>query len=69
MKICPKCGYSQFIVGQHVAQTVIVDGDGFFVEQLSACDEITHAADDDDLWECAKCHYNDAGRAFNKPKE
>lgn len=30
MKRCPKCGCREFIVIQHITQTVIVDRDGQF---------------------------------------
>lgn len=65
MKRCPKCGGKQFEVTQHVAQSVIVDGNGNFVRKVSSCDEITHFADDDDIWNCVKCGYSDTGSVFN----
>lgn len=65
MKRCPKCGHSQFIVTQHVTQTVVVDGSGSFVKQVTACDEVTHAADDDDIWMCENCSYDASGEEFN----
>lgn len=66
MKICPKCGGRKFIITQHVTQTILVDGDGSFIKELSSCDEVTHAADDDDLWACSQCGYKAAGHEFNK---
>lgn len=66
MKICPKCGHSQFIVTQHVTQSVLVDGNGEFIKEISACDQVTHSADNDDLWTCAKCLYYAAGSEFDK---
>lgn len=65
MKMCPKCGAEEFIVTQHVAQTIIVDSNEQFVEEVSSCDGITHKADDDDLWTCNECGYNAAGHEFN----
>lgn len=65
MKRCPKCGNETFIVTQHVAQSVIVDSNGNFIKEVSSCDEVTHNADDDDIWNCTKCGYSDAGSAFN----
>lgn len=66
-KMCPRCGHDHFIVTQHVTQTVVIDGDGNFIKEISNCDDITHAADDDDLWECEKCGYAAAGSEFNMP--
>ena len=62
MKKCPKCGGNVFIVTQHITQTVKVDGDGQFLEEVTSCDEITHRADDDDLWTCDKCGHEATGR-------
>lgn len=65
MKRCSKCGNETFIITRHVTSSVIVDGYGDFIKEVSSCDEITHAADDNDIWNCAKCGYSDAGSAFN----
>lgn len=65
MKRCPKCGGKKFIVTQHVAQTVLVDADGNFISEKSSCDEVTHAADDDDIWTCDCCGFSAAGSKFN----
>ena len=65
MKICPKCGGKRFAVTAHVTQEWIVDGNGSFLEELTSCVEVTHNADDDDIWECYECAYSDVGRAFN----
>lgn len=65
MKVCPKCGFREFYVTQHVTQTIKVDGDGYFLKEMTSCDEITHAADDDDMWTCVNCGYNAAGSEFN----
>lgn len=64
-KRCPKCGCDRFIVSQHVVQSIMVDDEGNFISEVSNCDEVTHAADDDDIWECERCGYADAGSAFN----
>ena len=64
-KMCPKCGYRKFVVSQHVVQSIIVDENGNFIGEISSCDEITHAADDDDMWTCNKCGYSAAGSEFN----
>lgn len=65
MKRCPKCGFEYFLVTQHVTQTVVVDGNSNFIKEISSCDEVTHHADDDDMWECQNCGYNAAGSEFN----
>lgn len=69
MKVCPKCGCREFHVTQHVTQTVKVDGEGHFIKELTSCDEITHAADDDDIWTCAGCGYDAEGSEFNRSDE
>lgn len=66
MKTCPKCGNQNFIVTQHVTQTVVVNGDGNFIKEVTSCDEVTHSPDDDDLWQCNRCGYEAAGFKFNK---
>ncbi len=68
-KRCPKCGGTMFIVTQHVAQSVVVDGNGYFVKEVSSCDEIIHAADDEDIWTCEKCGHSMAGAGFNVKKQ
>lgn len=68
MKRCPKCGHERFIVTQHVTQTIIVDGNGAFEENVTYCDEVTHGAADDDVWVCEKCGYDAAGAEFNIKK-
>lgn len=65
MKRCPVCDCQEFEVTQHVTQTVIVDGDGDFIREVTSCDEVTHRADDDDIWNCTNCGYSDAGSKFN----
>lgn len=65
MKRCPKCGGTKFNVTYHVTQTVQVDGDGSFIKELTSCDEVTHKADDGDLWTCADCGYEAPGNEFN----
>ena len=61
MKRCPKCGGEEFLVTQHVAQTISVDGNGNFLKEISSCDEVTHRANDEN------CNYNAAGSEFNSP--
>lgn len=69
MKRCPKCGCEEFIVTQHVTQTIVVNSEGNFIKEVSACDDIVHRADDDDIWQCNKCGYDAAGHEFNVKKE
>lgn len=69
MKRCPKCGNGKFHVTYHVTQTVEVDGNGNFLKEVSSCDEVTHVADDDDIWDCEKCGYSAAGKEFNVQEE
>lgn len=65
MKKCPKCGCTHFIVTYHVTQTVVVDGNGEFVREVTSCDEVTHRADDDDIWACEQCGHEAPGHEFN----
>lgn len=60
--ICPKCGSMAFYVTAHVTQSWTADEFGSFLSELSSCDEVTHAPDDDDIWECANCCHDAAGR-------
>jgi len=69
MKRCPKCGGKQFLVTAHVTQGWVVDENGDFVEALNDCEMVTHHPDDDDLWMCRECAYEDAGDKFNVKKE
>lgn len=69
MKKCPKCGKSLFSVTAHVTQDWIVDGNGQFLNSVNNCVEVTHRPDDDDMWACASCGFEDAGSKFNEMKE
>ena len=69
MKRCPNCGGKRFVVTAHVTQEWLVDANESFLQELTSCVEVTHEADDDDIWECAECEYSDAGRAFNIKKK
>lgn len=69
MKRCPICGGEKFDVTYHVTQTVQVDGEGNFLKELTSCDEVTHRADDDDIWTCAGCGHDGPGREFNVQEE
>ena len=67
-KECPKCGASLFNATAHIVQSWLIDGNGNFVRTTTECDGVTHAPDDDDIWECAKCGYEAAGKNFNIKK-
>lgn len=68
MKVCPKCGHKEFLVTWHVTQTELVDSDGDFIEAVTECDEVTHKADDSDIWTCNNCGYAAAGSEFEAEK-
>lgn len=68
-KRCPKCNGKRFLVTVHVTQTWLVDEDDEFIDRVTDCDEVTHRADDDDMWCCDKCGYEAVGREFNESKE
>lgn len=67
MKKCPKCGYNEFKVNAHTVETWLVDEDGDYITTTNSCVEVSHYPNDDDLWECAKCGYQDAGKKFEVP--
>ena len=64
MHKCPLCGGTSFLVTAHVTQTWEVDGEGYFQEEISSCDQITHSPDDDDIWTCANkdCFWSGSGK-------
>ena len=64
-KRCPKCGCESFYVTAHVTQDWKVDCWDDFMECMDDCVEVIHFPDDDDLWECVNCSYNDVGTKFN----
>ena len=64
-KKCPKCGSGIFYVTAHVTQDWEVDEYGNFINVVDDCVEVTHHADDDDMWECVTCGHNAPGRDFN----
>ena len=63
---CPKCAGTTFSATAHVTQIWMLDGNGEFIESISNCVDITHRPDDEDLWECLSCEYQDAGAKFIK---
>lgn len=66
MKICPKCGGKTFIVTPHVTQDWLVDENGEFLKCINECVEVTHKADNEDIWTCAGCGYEASGDEFEK---
>ena len=65
MKRCPKCGCERFLITAHVVQEWVVDDEGDFIAESASCIEVIHQADDDDIWTCDRCGYEDVGRKFN----
>lgn len=65
MKRCPKCGCKKFFVTAHVTQDWMVDEYGEFTKVIDDCVEVTHFADDIDIWDCVDCGYSDRGSVFN----
>ena len=64
-KKCPRCGCETFIVDAHIIQEWIVDAIGSFVDVNKDCTQVTHFPDDDDIWQCEQCGYEDTGGKFN----
>lgn len=65
MKQCPSCGGTKFYVTAHIVQGWSVNGFGDYEETTEDCIEVAHYPDDDDLWTCASCGFEDAGKVFN----
>ena len=42
----------------------MVDRDGYYISTTEECVDVAHKPDNDDLWTCIKCHYEDTGSAF-----
>lgn len=66
MKKCPKCGCEKFYVIAHVVEEWLVDEGGNYLRTTSTCLEVTHYPDNEDIWICAECGYDDAGSEFEK---
>ena len=64
--VCPKCGHDRFHVTAHVAQDWLVDEYGEFQECTDECSQVVHKPDDEDVWTCAGCGYDDAGSVFKE---
>lgn len=64
-KKCPRCGNTkEFYVSAHVVQDWKVDNNGNFIKSVNDCVEVTHFPNNEDVWECANCHYDGAGSRF-----
>jgi ribosomal protein L37AE/L43A len=61
---CPKCGGERFGATAHVTQDWELDAWGQFSRSLGDCVETTHYPNEDDVWDCAQCHFNGAGALF-----
>ena len=66
---CPKCGAETFYATAHVTQDWLIDCYGNFVRSENDCLEVTHRPDENDVFDCAKCGYCDAGKKFLVPNE
>ena len=64
MKKCPKCGAKRFNVTAHVVQGWEVDEYGDFVRETEKCVCVSHYPDNEDLWTCTECGYEDSGDKF-----
>ena len=64
MKKCPKCGCEKFVITAHVTQEWIVDANGSYIETIDDCVDVTHYADNDDIWQCFDCYHEAPGRDF-----
>ena len=53
--VFPKCGGKKFETTVHVMQSWEVDENGEFIQVLYDCLEITHEADDENIWTCTNC--------------
>ena len=66
MKKCPKCGCERFYVTVHVVDEWIVDANGYYVETTASAIEVVRYPDNEDIWICTECGYDDTGSAFEK---
>jgi len=53
--VCPNGCNTNFIVTAHVTQDWKVNSEGFFVESINDCVEVTHKPNEDDVWVCDTC--------------
>ena len=69
MKKCPKCGCERFYVTAHVVEEWIVDANGHQIETTGPALEVLRLPDNDDIWVCVECGYDDEGNAFEKEEK
>jgi predicted nucleic-acid-binding Zn-ribbon protein len=69
MKRCPKCGCEKFYVTAHVVEGWLVDADGEYLRTTETCVEVTHYPDNEDLWTCFECGYEEEGIVFEKEEK
>lgn len=54
--VCPNnVNHKKFLVTAHVTQEWEVDEGGDFIRCTSACDDVTHNPDPQDIWSCSEC--------------
>lgn len=63
-RMCPRCGSQRFNVTIHATQDWTVDGNGNMIKVNDDCVEVTHFADNSDIWDCDVCGYSAPGSAF-----
>ena len=64
--VCPKCSGKIFHVTAHVTQDWLVNEYGDYLETVEACSQVVHFPDNDDVWLCVTCGYEDAGSEFKE---
>ena len=69
MKKCPKCGCERFYVAVHVVDEWIVDANGHHIETTAQSTEVVHYPDNQDMWMCTECGYDDEGSVFERRNE
>ena len=69
MKKCPKCGCEKFYVTAHVVDEWLVDANGYYIETTASATEVAHYPDNEDMWVCVECGYDDAGKEFEIEEE
>ena len=69
MKKCPKCGCEFFYVTAHIVEGWKVDKDGEYLKTTEQCVEVAHYPDNEDLWTCVECGYEEAGIVFEIEEE
>lgn len=69
MKRCPKCGCKRFYATAHIVEEWVVDADGEYLKTSAKCLEVTHYPDNEDLWICVDCGYEEEGIVFEIEEE